>query len=67
MIFSKVHYKVGPLLQERHQGPAACPEKGNEAGEEAGAQVLRGAANPGGVQEEFRCCTEGCGLVGKYW
>jgi len=23
--------------------------------------------NPGGVQEPFRCCTEGCGLVGKYW
>jgi len=22
---------------------------------------------PGGVQEVFRCCTEGHGLMGKYW
>ena len=22
---------------------------------------------PGGIQEMFRCCTEGHGLVGKYW
>ena len=31
-------------LQERHDGPGACPEKGNEAGEESGVQALWGAA-----------------------
>jgi len=37
-----------------------------------GAQALKRAAQggdgiPGGVQETFRCVTEGHGSVGKYW
>ena len=43
---------VGPSLQERHQGPGTCPEKGNETGEESGAQVLWGAAEGAGSGEE---------------
>jgi len=49
---------VGPLLEERHWGPGACPEKGNETGEESGAQILRGVAEgtgfvqPGGFSGE---------------
>ena len=31
---------LGPSLQERHQGPGACSEKGNKAGEGSGAQAL---------------------------
>ena len=31
------------------------------------AQGGGGVALPGGVQDMFRCCTEACGLVGKYW
>jgi len=34
---------LGPSLQERHQGPEACPEKVNKAGKGSGAQVLWGA------------------------
>ena len=30
----------GPLLEERHRGPRVCSEKGNEADEGSGAQVL---------------------------
>ncbi|KAJ7423501.1 hypothetical protein BTVI_09535 [Pitangus sulphuratus] len=36
---SGVHF-LGPSLQEKHRGAGACPEKGNEAGEGSGAQVL---------------------------
>jgi len=25
-----------------------------------------GVTVPGGLQETFRCCTEGCGIVAKY-
>jgi len=31
------------------------------------AQGSAGVTVPGSVQEMFRCCTEGYGLVGKYW
>jgi len=41
-------------------------QKSCQALEEA-AQRGGGVTIPGGVQEMFRCCTEGCGLVGKYW
>jgi len=34
---------------------------------EQAAQRGGGVTIPGGVQEVFRCCTEGHGLVGKYW
>ena len=34
--------------QERHQGPRACSEKGNEADEGSGAQVLGGVAEGAG-------------------
>jgi len=49
----------GPCsVQERHRGPGACPEKISEAGEESGAQVLRGAAEGTGIvqsaEEEAR-------------
>jgi len=29
------------------------------------AQRGGGVISPGDVQEKFRCCTEGCGLVGN--
>ena len=29
------------------------------------AQEGGGVTNPGGIQDMFRCCTEGCGLVGN--
>ena len=32
---------------------------------EPAAQGGGGVAVPGGVEETFRCCTEGCGLVGS--
>ena len=35
---------LGSSRQERHGGPGACPEEGNEAGEGSGAQVLQEAA-----------------------
>ena len=41
---------LSPSLQERHGGPGACPEKGSEADEGSGAQVLWGAANPKELQ-----------------
>ena len=31
------------------------------------AQGSGGVTIPGGVQETFRYCTKGHGLVGKYW
>jgi len=31
------------------------------------AQGGGGVTIPGGVQETFRCCIKGHGLVGKYW
>ena len=31
---------LGPSLQKQYQNPGACPEKGNEAGEGSGAQVV---------------------------
>ena len=37
-------FVFGPSLQERQWGAGACPEKGNEAGEGSGEQVLRGSA-----------------------
>ena len=39
----------GPLLQEKHQGPGPCPEKGNKAGEGSGAQALGGMAEGAGI------------------
>lgn len=36
-------------LQERHGGPGACPENGNEVGEEPGAQAVRRAAEGTGT------------------
>ena len=30
-------------------------------------EVVESLTVPGGVQEMFRCCTERCGLVKKYW
>jgi len=36
-------------LQERHRDSGACPEKGNKAGEVAGAQVLQGLSEGTGV------------------
>ena len=32
-----------------------------------GCQGGGGVTVPGGVEETFRCCTEGDGLVGKCW
>ena len=43
------HVFLSPSLQERHQGPGACPEKGNEAGEESRAQVSLGTAEGTGT------------------
>ena len=40
---------LGPSLQEGHWGAGACPEKGNEAGEGSGEQVLGGAAEGAGA------------------
>ena len=40
---------LGPLLQERHGGPGACPEKSNKSGEGSVAQVLGGAAEGAGI------------------
>ena len=36
---------------------AVLPQRGPRGG---------GVTVPGGVQEPFKCCTEGCGLVKKY-
>ena len=38
-----------------------------ESGQALGwaAQGGGGVTAPGGVQETFRCCTEGCGLLGN--
>ena len=33
-----------PHYRKDSKGPGACPEKGNEGGEESGTQDLRGAA-----------------------
>ena len=40
---------LGPSLQEGHWHADACPEKGSEAGEGSGEQVLRGVAEGTGV------------------
>ena len=40
---------LGPLLQEGHGSARASPEKGNEASEGSGEQVLRGAAQGAGI------------------
>ena len=42
-------------------------EKTEDQALEWPAQGGGGVTIPGGVQETFRCCTEGHGLVGKYW
>jgi len=39
---------LGPSLQEGHWGAGVCPEKGKEAGEGSGEQVLQGAAEGAG-------------------
>ena len=45
----RVLYSVlGPSLQGRCGSPGACSEKGSEAGEGSGAQVLRGVAEGSG-------------------
>lgn len=38
-----------PSLQERHQCFVACPEKGNKACEESGAQLVLGVAEETGT------------------
>ena len=38
-----------------------------KSGQEWTAHGGGGVTVPGGVQETFRCCIEGCGLAGKYW
>ena len=42
---------LGPSVQEGHQGPGIFPEKGYEAGEEPGTQVLSGVAEGSSVVE----------------
>lgn len=39
----------GPSLEEEHWGDRTCPEKGNEGGERAGAQVLQATSEGAGL------------------
>ena len=50
---------LGPSLQERHQGPGVCSEKGNKAGVESRQQVLWGAAEGTGIIQPREKETQG--------
>lgn len=43
------NYNLGPSLQEGHQGPEACPEKGNLTDEGTGVHVLCRVAKGAGI------------------